>query len=56
MEVTAAHTNRHGNVHDGLIATVLETAMRATASLQRGVGESPVLTLSMTVNFSAPMR
>ncbi len=56
MEVTPDHTNRHGNMHGGLITTVLDTAMGATASLIRGEGgRIPFSTISMTVNFLAPM-
>ncbi|WP_127109267.1 PaaI family thioesterase [Pararhodobacter zhoushanensis] len=56
MRVTQDHTNRHGNMHGGLISTVLDTAMGATASLERGEGgKIPFSTLSMTVNFIAPM-
>jgi len=56
MEVHEDHTNRHGNMHGGLIATVLDTAMGATASFVRGNnGEIPFSTISMTVNFLTPM-
>lgn len=56
MQVHADHTNRHGNMHGGLIATVLDTAMGATASLTHGdAGTIPFSTLSLTVNFIAPM-
>lgn len=36
MRVAEDHTNRHGRMHSGLISTVLDTAMGATASLARG--------------------
>lgn len=56
MRVTAEHTNRHGNLHGGLIATLLDTAMGATASHLRGDNSAvPFSTLSLTVNFVAPM-
>ncbi|MCB1345971.1 MAG: PaaI family thioesterase [Rhodobacter sp.] len=56
MAVTEDHTNRHGNMHGGLIATVLDTAMGATASLVKGDrGEIPFSTISLTVNYLAPM-
>ncbi|WP_417601883.1 PaaI family thioesterase [Pararhodobacter oceanensis] len=56
MEVHDDHTNRHGNMHGGLIATVLDTAMGATASFLKGDGgRIPFSTISMTVNFIAPM-
>ena len=56
MIVTDQHTNRHGNLHGGLISTVLDTAMGATASYIRGdEGKVPFSTISMNVNFLAPM-
>jgi uncharacterized protein (TIGR00369 family) len=56
MDVHHDHTNRHGNMHGGLIATVLDTAMGATASIECGdAGRIPFSTISMTVNFIAPM-
>lgn len=56
MRVTPEHTNRHGNMHGGLIATLLDTAMGATASHVKGeAGRIPFSTLSLTVNFVAPM-
>ena len=56
MAVTEDHTNRHGNLHGGLIATVLDTAMGATASFTQGDGgRIPFATISLTVNFIAPM-
>lgn len=56
MRVTPEHTNRHGNLHGGLIATLLDTAMGATASHLLGDdGRVPFSTLSLTVNFLAPM-
>lgn len=56
MQVGADHTNRHGMMHGGLIATVLDTAMGATASWLRGAGGAiPFSTITMTVNFVAPM-
>ncbi|WP_068296071.1 PaaI family thioesterase [Pararhodobacter sp. CCB-MM2] len=56
MRVTPDHANRHGNLHGGLISTVLDTAMGATASYIRGdEGKVPFSTISMNVNFLAPM-
>ncbi len=56
MQVGPDHTNRHGMMHGGLIATVLDTAMGATASWLRGEGGViPFSTITMTVNFVAPM-
>jgi len=56
MDVGPDHTNRHGMMHGGLISTVLDTAMGATASWLRGnAGEIPFSTITLTVNFIAPM-
>jgi uncharacterized domain 1 len=56
MQVAEEHTNRQGNLHGGLIATLLDTAMGATASHVRGEGGLvPFSTLTITVNFLAPM-
>ena len=56
MPVTPDHANRHGNLHGGLISTVLDTAMGATASYLKGEGgKIPFSTISLTVNFIAPM-
>lgn len=56
MQVSPTHTNRQGKMHGGLISTVLDTAMGATASAERGDGGTvPFSTLTLTVNFIAPM-
>lgn len=56
MQVGPTHTNRHGKMHGGLISTVLDTAMGATASAERGEGgKIPFSTITLTVNFIAPM-
>lgn len=57
LQVTAAHTNRHGVLHGGIAATILDNAMGATASLTRDPeGRAPFLTVSLNANFVAPAR
>ncbi|UWQ21528.1 PaaI family thioesterase [Jannaschia sp. W003] len=55
LRLTDDHTNRHGAVHGGIVASVLDNALGATASLSvDDTGMAPFLTVSMTVNFLAP--
>ena len=55
LTVTDAHTNRHGVLHGGIAATLLDNAMGATGSLTVDeTGRTPFLTISMNVNFIAP--
>jgi uncharacterized protein (TIGR00369 family) len=56
MPVTADHANAQGNLHGGLMATVLDVAMGATVSKLRG-NDGAVLfsTVTMTINYLAPM-
>ena len=52
LRVTSAHTNRHGVLHGGIAATILDNAMGATASLTRDPnGRAPFLTVSLNANF-----
>ncbi len=54
LTIDARHANRHGRLHGGIIACLLDNAMGATGSL--AVDDSglwPMLTLSMTTNFLA---
>lgn len=56
MEVNENHLNRHGVMHGGLITTVIDTAMGATASLTASPdGKVPYSTITLTMNFVAPM-
>ncbi|WP_298437781.1 PaaI family thioesterase [uncultured Jannaschia sp.] len=55
LELTEDHTNRHGALHGGIAAAVLDNALGATASLTvDATGTAPFLTVSMTLNFHAP--
>ncbi len=57
LTVDGRHTNRHGRLHGGIAASLLDTAMGVTASLAVDTeGVRPVLTLSMTTNFIASGR
>ena len=58
LEVTKAHLNRHGVMHGGLIATVLDTALGVAASLHADPerGARPFTTITMNVQFLAPIR
>lgn len=51
------HTNRHGMLHGGLAAVMLDNAMGATGSLSVDPsGLHPMLTLSLTTNFLSSGR
>jgi len=57
LMLTEDHTNRHGALHGGIAAAVLDNAMGATASLTADeTGKAPFLTVSMTINYHAPAR
>ncbi len=54
LTVDARHTNRHGALHGGIVACMLDNAMGATGSLSVDeTGRWPMVTLSMTTNFLA---
>ncbi len=54
LTVDARHTNRHGALHGGIVACLLDNAMGATGSLSvDDSGLWPMVTLSMTTNFVA---
>lgn len=55
LDLTEGHTNRHGVMHGGIGATLLDNAMGATASLTVDpTGRTPFLTISLTTQFVAP--
>ncbi|SFP67117.1 PaaI family thioesterase [Tranquillimonas alkanivorans] len=57
LDVTEAHANRHGVLHGGIAALMLDNAMGATGSLTVDeTGRSPFLTISMATNFVGPAR
>ncbi|MBB3713785.1 uncharacterized protein (TIGR00369 family) [Limimaricola variabilis] len=57
LTVTADHTNRHGMLHGGIVATILDNAMGATGSLSRDPGgRYPFLTISLNTQYLAPAR
>ncbi|WP_269586113.1 PaaI family thioesterase [Roseibium sp. Sym1] len=55
LDVTEAHSNRHGVLHGGIATTILDNAMGATSSLTVDPkGRTPFLTISMSTQFQAP--
>ncbi|MEM7710050.1 MAG: PaaI family thioesterase [Pseudomonadota bacterium] len=57
LRLTDDHTNRHGALHGGIAATVLDNAMGATGSLTVDeTGKAPFLTVSMTINYHSTAR
>lgn len=51
------HTNRHGVLHGGIAATLLDSAAGATASLTvDDRGRRPFLTVSLSIDFIRPAR
>ncbi len=57
LTVDGRHTNRHGALHGGIVACMLDNAMGATGSLAvDDTGLWPMVTLSMTTNFVGPAR
>jgi uncharacterized protein (TIGR00369 family) len=54
LGLTHDHLNRHGVLHGGLSATLLDNAMSATASLTVDTtGRAPFLTVSLNVHYLA---
>lgn len=57
LTVGPEHTNRHGMLHGGIVATILDNAMGATGSLTRDPqGRYPFLTISLNTQYLAPAR
>ena len=55
LSMTDLHLNRHGVLHGGIAATMLDSAMGATASLSVDpCGRAPFLTISLSTQFIAP--
>lgn len=57
LEVDDRHLNRHGVLHGGITATLLDVAAGVTASMAHDPeGLTPVSTVSLNVNYVAPGR
>lgn len=55
LDLDARHLNRHGVLHGGIAATLLDSVCGATASLTvDDTGRVPFLTISLTTQFLAP--
>lgn len=55
LDVTDAHANRHGVLHGGIAALLLDNAMGATGSLTvDDSGRTPFLTISLATQFVGP--
>jgi len=51
------HTNRHGGLHGGIMAALLDNAMGYAAALEFDPEATPtVMTVSMTTSYLAPVR
>lgn len=57
LDMDERHLNRHGVLHGGIAATLLDNASGATASLTVDpAGRAPFLTISLVTQFIAPAR
>ena len=57
LDMGAQHTNRHGALHGGIIACLLDNAMGYAASLSASEdGAAKFLTISMNTQFLAPAK
>jgi len=57
LDVDERHLNRHGVLHGGIVATLLDTAAGVTASMVHDPqGLTPVSTVSLNINYVAPGR
>lgn len=57
LDIDERHLNRHGVLHGGIAATLLDNASGATASLTVDpAGRAPFLTISLNTQFLAPAR
>ncbi|WP_241434460.1 PaaI family thioesterase [Sulfitobacter noctilucae] len=57
LDIGPQHTNRHGVLHGGIAAAMLDNACGCTGSLTVDkTGRAPFLTVSMTTHFIAPGR
>ena len=57
LDVDERHLNRHGVLHGGIVATLLDVAAGVTASMMHDPqGLTPVSTVSLNINYVAPGR
>ncbi|WP_299617864.1 PaaI family thioesterase [uncultured Tateyamaria sp.] len=57
LDIEAQHGNRHGSLHGGIIACMLDNAMGFAASLTGDAGgDTRFMTISMNTQFMAPAR
>lgn len=57
LTIGPQHTNRHGGLHGGLMAALLDNAMGYAAALHFDPSAAPqVMTVSMTTSYLAPVR
>lgn len=57
LTLTADHLNRHGVLHGGIVATLLDNALGATASLTvDDTGRVPFLTITLNTSFIASAK
>ena len=55
LDIGPQHTNRHGGLHGGIIACMLDNAMGYAASLSGDPeGQTKFMTISMNTQFIAP--
>jgi uncharacterized protein (TIGR00369 family) len=55
LDIGPQHTNRHGGLHGGIIACMLDNAMGYAASLSGDPdGQTKFMTISMSTQFLAP--
>ncbi|MEL7100141.1 MAG: PaaI family thioesterase [Pseudomonadota bacterium] len=57
LTIGPQHTNRHGGLHGGIMAAMLDNAMGYAAALEFDPKATPtVMTVSMTTSYLAPAR
>lgn len=55
LDVSEAHSNRHGVLHGGIATAILDNAMGATSSMTVDPrGREPFLTVTLSTQFLAP--
>ncbi len=57
LDIGSQHTNRHGGLHGGIIACMLDNAMGYAASLSGDPdGQTKFMTVAMNTQFIAPVQ